>query len=248
MAAIDLLFDTKGDSERLHQIVLGPLMTRSNLLPMLVPRLAATRPISFDWEPSRGIFDLSVQFRTGNSIYFELKVDSGLSKAQVTKQFALLKSKSGEERLVYILLGASAVLTDRPMIRVVADENGVSRDRYDVCDSKQLIAALEDPKVHVGLGADHRDVRDLVASYREALKTLEERLHGFRSKPITEWEYLDRIGFFSYCREKIPAMRDAGIDYVANRRLLVEFHRPLRPIPDLSAVRRQSALLQGVRG
>jgi hypothetical protein len=216
MAAIDLLFDTKLESERLHQIVLGPLLTRSNLLPLLAGTLAETHPESFDWEPHGGLLDLAARYASGRSIYFEIKADGALGQTQARKQLEFLGKRPDADALVYLLLGVSATTTDRRAIHAAADEVSISAARYTLLDTNDLLRALEDPRVHIGIGPAFRDVRDLLSSYREALKHLQARLRNFMDKPANSWDYFDYVGFFAYCREQIPEMSDAGISYVNN--------------------------------
>jgi hypothetical protein len=53
MAAIDLLFRAKKDSERLHQLVLGTLLARTRLLARLLPLREPQRLdlAALQWEP-----------------------------------------------------------------------------------------------------------------------------------------------------------------------------------------------------
>lgn len=216
MAAIDLLFDTKLESERLHQIVLGPLLTKSNLLPLIAGSIAETHPDSFDWEPYRGTMDLAARYKSGRSVFFEIKADSALSQSQAHKQLEFLKKRPETDALIYLLLGVSATTTDRKIIHVEAKQLGVPPNQYLILDTADLLRALDDPHVHIGIGPLHCDVRDLLSSYREALMQLHARLLNFEARPAKTWDYLDYVGFFAKCRESIPDMKNAGISYVSN--------------------------------
>lgn len=216
MAAIDLLFDTKLESERLHQIVLGPLLTRSNLLPLLAGTLAETHPESFEWEPHGGLLDLAVRYSSGRSIYLEIKADGALGEPQARKQLEFLSKSPDADALIYLLLGVSATTTDRRAIHAAAADVRVPTSRYTLLDTSDLLRVLDDSRVHIGIGPTYRDVRDLLSSYREALTQLQARLHNFMDKPASAWDYFDYVGFFAYCRGHISEMSDAEISYVNN--------------------------------
>ena len=90
MPAIDLLFDVKPSSERLHQMVLGALLVRTGLLHELIA-VAPVADADYDWEPRGGHFDLGIELAGGGTAWLELKVDAMLGAAQVRRQVELLE-------------------------------------------------------------------------------------------------------------------------------------------------------------
>jgi hypothetical protein len=101
MAAIDLLFDVKLESERLHQLVLGSLLTRTSLMAGL--GIEGTPEHTFDCEPKRGLFDLAVPIgssdRPGSETpktWIEIKIDSDANATQVESQIRFIRQRNVE--------------------------------------------------------------------------------------------------------------------------------------------------------
>lgn len=78
MAGIDLLFDVKNNSERLHQITLGSILIRSQILSK-IEISSKPKENDFGWEPQGGLFDLNVELVDGSKVWIEIKIDSQLS-------------------------------------------------------------------------------------------------------------------------------------------------------------------------
>jgi hypothetical protein len=216
MAAIDLLFDGKRDSERLHKLVLGALLQRTLLLSRLVPLGGTPTQIQLQFEPERKTYDLGLGLtyddaRAGSStrctrVFVEIKIDSPLSEDQLAQQLNPARLRA-EDRLLYLLLGYSAITTDRALLRERIRRIGEHTSRPDLLDrvslreSVELIPLLADPVV-LPPGRDHRDARDLTAAYRDALLSLAERTQGFAARPVSEWQEGDFYGFFAACRSR----------------------------------------------
>jgi len=227
MAAIDLLFDHKSDSERLHQVLLSVLLLRSRLLERVlgVPGLQA---LDFDWEPERRLYDLAftVQDPSGgiDRVLVELKVDSGLEQEQFERQLAHLRDKAPKSRLVYLVLGLSAITVTEPRLtqwsaKLLPPREPTAPPLWFRCDAAELSQYLADPELLSGLDqASRRDVRDLASAYRDALQSLSDRTRRFATTPPARWRDPDFYGFFADCRSRddIGHMRTANISYEAN--------------------------------
>lgn len=214
MAAIDLLFDVKRDSERLHQLVLGALLQRTTLLSRLVPQSEAPRQLQLHWEPDGKAYDLGVSYVLGAAapdgrrrrVLIELKLDGALGEDQLAQQLNPGRLHA-DDRLLYLLLGFSAITTDRAALRERARRIGEHTgrpellDRISLRDADDLIPLLADPSLLPG-GPDHRDARDLASSYRDALLALSERGRRFASRPASEWQDGDFFGFFAAARSR----------------------------------------------
>lgn len=254
MGAIDLLFDIKRDSERLHQLVLGALLSRTPLIDRLVPRLpprslttpgaqsewadepvaAGTRARTLVFDPQGKAFDLAVLFAEASPatsatdeigrVLVEVKIDSPLSEDHVAQQL----SRIGErDHVLYLLLGYSAITSDRAALRDRIERIGRHSarpdllDRVSLRDARDVIPLLSDPAllppdVSDGL-ARTRDVRDMAVAYRDALLSLQARLHSFRGRPPTEWSDGDLYGFYDACRRaRIGSFAAAQIGRIAS--------------------------------
>lgn len=219
MGAIDLLFDVKRDSERLHQLVLGALLSRTSLVDRLVPRppRAATasrgdgaRPLQFD--PAGKAFDLAIgpsdDWMGTGRVFVEVKLDTPIHEDQLAQQLAPGRLHDGD-RLLCLLLGYSAVTTDRAAlrdrIRRIGEHSGRPdlQDRVSLRDAADLIPLLADPGLwpHAH-DIHHRDARDLATAYRDALLQLTARLASYTHKPLADWGDGDFIGFYSACRDR----------------------------------------------
>lgn len=214
MAAIDLLFDVKRDSERLHQLVLGALLQRTLLLSRLVPFGSAPTDLQLHWEPEGKAYDLAIGLGgpepgaggRRSRVLVEVKLDSPLSEDRVAQQLSASRLHA-EDRLLYLLLGYSAITSDRAglreRIRRIGEHTGRSDllDRVSLRDVDDLAPLLADPAL-LPAGADHHDARDLASAYRDALLALSERTRRFSSRPVTDWQDGDFYGFFAACRAR----------------------------------------------
>lgn len=215
MAAIDLLFDVKKDSERLHQLVLGPLLIRTRLLEKLGIGGVPVRE-DFQWEPRpRGrSFDLGAEISDPEDahVWVEIKVDGCLTAGQVKGQVSAVKPMAGD-KVLYILLGHAQYTSD------LGEIDGILKQRlpeqYKVVTASELCRALEEPDLLLGKAKDDRDVRDLAATYLNWLRVLQDRYRRFSDRPFCDWEGGDCFGFFVWCREQLR-IQDMGMRYVAN--------------------------------
>lgn len=210
MAAIDLLFETKGESERLHQLVLGPLLTRTHLLSRLLGR-EDMQPADYVWEPNGGRFDLAIKMTDGDRrVWVELKVDAALSDHQVQQQLDLVAQHPGDLCL-YLLLGFSDIVVRREHLHQVAPDRHAIRGIEDVLPHLGDPAILPPPS-----DRHHADARDLVAAYRDLLLRLQQRTAGFFAN-TGAWSLGDYFGFFDHCRRQaVGSMATADVGYVAN--------------------------------
>ena len=141
MGAIDLLFDIKGDSERLHQLVLGRCyraLADRPLVPRLPTRSAAglgesvaprDRPVFRDgaasahtlvFDPQGKAFDLAILPGDASHgagapgrgrVLVEVKIDSPLSEDHVAGQLSRIGRR---DHVLYLLLGYSAITAIAP--------------------------------------------------------------------------------------------------------------------------------------
>lgn len=213
MAAIDLLFDVKKESEQLHQLVLGPLLIRTRLLEKLgVPGVPAAKDL--EWEPRAGFFDLGVEMSDpeGAHVWVEIKVDGRLEASQVKRQVSAARAKRAD-RLLYMLLGHAQYTTDLGEIDQILRKR--LPERYKLVTASELCGALEKPDVLLG-GAEHdRDVRDLATAYLNWLRVLQERYLHFPRRPFKAWLGGDCFGFFGRCRDQLR-IQDMGMGPVPN--------------------------------
>ncbi len=216
MGAIDLLFAVKRDSERLHQLVLGALLARTKLLTRLVPLTSAPTQIQLQWDPEGKSYDLGLNLtfageeakekgRRGR-VLVEMKLDSPVNEDRLAQQLSASRLHA-EDRLLYFLLGHSAITSDRSSLRERVRRIGAHSgrpdlpDRVSLRDSADLVALLADPEL-LPDGPDHHDARDLAAAYRDALLALLERTRGYASHSVADWQEGDFYGFFAACRAR----------------------------------------------
>jgi hypothetical protein len=227
MAAIDLLFDHKGDSERLHQVVLSVLLLRSRLLAEIlgVPGLRAT---DFKWEAEGRLFDLgfTVHDPSGavEQVFVELKIDSNLTEAQFVRQLEHTRQHK-KARLLYLVLGLTQIsVTPQQLSKWSVAKPPVEPSpgpAFCYCDAHQLAALLANPRSLLVAGdpTHDYDVRDLLVGYRDALDRLVARTTCFAERPTPEWQAPDFCGFFADCQKHhVGQMAQAGISYEANPR------------------------------
>lgn len=254
MGAIDLLFDIKRDSERLHQLVLGALLSRTPLIDRLVPRLPprslSVSDRSGDWadepsttaarlrtlvfDPQGKAFDLAVLFAESGMgpgatdevgrVLVEVKIDSPLSEDHVAQQL----SRIGErDHVLYLLLGYSAITSDRVALRDRIERIGRHSgrpellDRVSLRDARDVIPLLSDPALlppDLSEGPSRtRDVRDMAVAYRDALLSLQARLQSFRGRAPADWNDGDLYGFYDACRRaRIGSFAAAQIGRIAS--------------------------------
>jgi hypothetical protein len=215
MSAIDLLFAAKQDSERLHQLVLGPVLAHTRLIPALLKN-PDLKPCDFDWEPEARQFDLAITLEDERVVWVELKVDAGLSDEQIKRQLQTLAAHP-DHRLLYLLLGYSAIVVDRQRLHRAREGLGLTPERVNVVTAAELLPLLGDPTILPGVSQRHHgDARDLVGAYRDLLTNLRHRTTRF-FEHTGAWSAGDYLGFFDHCRRSsVGHMADAGTDHVAN--------------------------------
>lgn len=212
MPAIDLLFDVKPSSERLHQMVLGALLVRTELLLTLGAHAPAVES-EYDWEPRGGEFDLRVELEDGSSAWFELKVDGNLGSGQINRQIDLLEEEGHEDdQLFYLLLGLSQFRADRVDSERAEREHRVAR-RVSVVTSDTLNEAMRELPIATSLGGHGGEARSLVSAYRALLEKLAMRHTGFDDRNPDDWTRKDLHGLFHAFTDRIPAMESASFDY-----------------------------------
>ena len=213
MAAIDLLFDAKLESERLHQLALGAILTRTRLLERL--GFEGTPLKDFGWESEGRLFDLAIRYPDSGplgTVWVEIKVDSSPHLEQVERQIRFIEGEGRErDQLLYLALGTAAHTAGAWRVRERLKCPGCHFVTGD-----QLIAELRRFDDELVSSAEDRDARDLASAYRDALSRLGDRLTGFATRKPSTWSYGNRMGFLLRCNEEIPSMRDAAVDYVAN--------------------------------
>ena len=220
MAAIDLLFDQRDHSERVHQVALSGLLLHSRLLGAILQR-PGLRVTEVDWQPERGRFDLactvSVPDGSLTRVYVELKVDGALDKEQFDRQISHVHSIGPTAHLLYLVLGLSqfSVTDDRLQKWAQTDDRRALVHR---CDAQQLAERLASPQIQPPQSdPQQRDVRDLASAYRDVLLRLLARTERYAEQIPRAWQPADFYGFFAECRrESVGRMANAGISYAAN--------------------------------
>ena len=213
MAAIDLVFQTGLESERLHQIALASLLRHTTLPDLLVPGFG--HATSIEWEPRGGTYDLAMTNATGRAAMLELKVDASLADHQIDKQ---IESLQPGEHLAYVLLGHTRI-TARPWLDRRLAEHG-PRGRFAVRDEKNVRDALARAET-TAASITSADARDLLSAYPRHLAALARRNAGFFEHPPDDWigeHWGLAFGYLDHCRCTIPGMQEAGIAYVPNRK------------------------------
>ena len=213
MAAIDLLFDVKKESERLHQLVLGPLLIRTRLLEKLgISGIPNDK--DFEWEPRGRAFDLGIELQGAEKshVWVEIKVDGQLADKQVQSQVSVVEVKPGD-RLLYLILGISQYTADLKKVENLVKDR--LPGRCEIVTAPRLSSALEQPDLLRSIGEQDRDVRDLASTYLNWLRVLQDRYKNFLHRPFRDWGAGDCFGFFAWCRDQLK-IQDMGMDYVAN--------------------------------
>lgn len=215
MPAIDLLFDVKPSSERLHQMVLGALLVRTELLLSLGGHAPAAES-EYDWEPRDGDYDLGLQLEDDSTAWFELKVDSRLKTDQVARQVDLLEEEGHEsDQLFYLLLGLSQFRQDR--VESVREEREYRvAQRVTVVSPEDLSEAMKELPIETTLGASGGNARSLVSAYRALLEKLERRHGGFAERNPDDWTRKDLHGLYHAFTERIPVMESATFNFAPN--------------------------------
>lgn len=216
MAAIDLLFQFKRESERMHQMVLGILLTETRLLSRLVPLTGLQQPSAnqLHWEPEARTYDLAAPLHQhpasapAGRVLIELKLDGTLDEDQIEKQ--LNPSHFGpNDHLLYLLLGYSEITFQQyiltRVINQIAKRDGQPNlvDRVHIRKASHLIPQLADPELLSVSAPGRADVRDLMAAYRDLLLQLQDRVHHFRERPLSTWEMGDYFGLFAEARRTL---------------------------------------------
>lgn len=218
MAAIDLLFDVKSNSERLHQLALGSILIKTQILSKM-GIISKPKGNDFGWEPKGGLFDLSVELENGEVVWFKIKIDSDLNNRQLERQlnFALNDPDNKDDHLFYLLLGFSQYFHNPSELQKHLDQKkGSHAGVLKVITSQDFIGFLEDSTILPDTKIKSRDTRDLIVAYRDSLKNLQLRAQGYSYKNINSWKDGDYFGFFSDCQNNIPAMKNAGMGSVPN--------------------------------
>jgi hypothetical protein len=238
MAAIDLLFAVKPTSERLHLLVLGALLQRTALLARLLPDVAtlagpaaATKaaPPELHFEPEGKLYDLALLGPADDPraatagrgrVLIELLLDSPLRPDKLAQQLNPGRFHD-RDRLLYLLLGHSAITSDRRALQQraarIAELSGRPDlvDRISLRDADDLIPLLGEPLLGPA-SADHHDARDLTAAYRDALLQLRQRSERFAERPLADWDDADFYGFFASARRRrIAGLHTAQIGRLA---------------------------------
>lgn len=191
MSAIDLLLTAGRNSERLHQLVLKVLFTRTPLLARLTRHAFATKEVH--WEPEGRAFDLLVEGTGGEKVRIEIKVDSELSKAQILRQVAAHEAEKGLD-FIYLLIGTSEIAHGErwgQWPRILSKEP--RPPLYDGHKLRQAVLAAVDEHTP-------QDVRDLAHAYAHMLAELATRTRGFAGKPVADFTADDYLGFFDELR------------------------------------------------
>jgi len=214
MAAIDLLFDVKKNSERLHQIALGSLLIKTNLLKKLGFSVGPRNQEDFGWEPLRGLFDLSVYLDDNSIVWIEIKIDSDVRQDQIDRQVKHVNGGNGASHLLYLILGITQHSTNIKDLQKNFNSKNQNKDStFQVCDTNKFLDCINQEMLE---GNQSRDARDLLLSYREALTTLEKRGSNYSLFPRNQWRGNDFFGFYKDCKKKIPAMKVAEMNFVSN--------------------------------
>lgn len=207
MGALDLLFATKPESERLHQAALMVLIERTPLLSVLTG--LPLRSPEVTWEPEQGAFDLMVKDADGRRVLIELKIDSVLSRRQILAQLEHEAVTSGGTP-IYLLLGTSGICRGPRwnQWKWILGE----RPRPAIFDAGALTAALQ---AAVESETD-AEVRELSASYVRLVERLSTRTRGHVGKSVDTFEYHDYLGYFDELRQAVDFGWGATVEYVPN--------------------------------
>lgn len=205
MDALDLLFNVKPESERMHQAALTVLFERTPLLRALTGEAGAVTAVT--WEPDGGAFDLMVETADRRTL-LELKVDSVLSRWQVQQQLTH-PLVGGGAAPVYVLIGTSAIARG-------ARWNGWAwllgdRPRPALIEGDALVAAVR--AAVVGAPAE---LRELGEAYARLVEGLTLRTRRFAGKTILEFGYHDYFGYFDALRHAVDPGVGATVEYVPN--------------------------------
>ena len=215
MAAIDLLFDVKSNSERLHQLALGSLLIKTEILRKLGFNVGPKNRDDFGWEPKGGKFDLSIELEDDSIIWIEIKIDSYLNNYQKDNQIKFVNQENKNSHLLYLILGFTQQTIDLKALQKELDEKRPETEVvYKVCNSKEFIDCIDKTLKEK---QELRDVRDLLISYRDVLLTLDKRGSEYSTKPLLQWGLGEYFGLYKDCKNKIKAMpADSKMGYVPN--------------------------------
>lgn len=208
MTGVDLLFDEKRGSERLHQIALASLLRHTDLLSEL-----GYSDVDGDlvWEPEGGLFDLAVRGEETPDLWVEVKVHGKLGGGQVAKQFEFIEGEGRDsDHILYLLLGWSRI-PDYNLRRSLESADPSLTSRVQQVDGSSLQEALS--SVVSDGGESGTDT--LVSSYGDQLAAFDDRLDDFEGKPASEWGRTEHFAFYDACRRRADRMDGANIDYAA---------------------------------
>lgn len=210
MAGVDLLFEEKRSSERLHQIALASLLRHTDLLSQL-----GYSDIDGDlvWEPEGGLFDLAVRGSETPDLWIEVKVHGKLGSGQLTKQFEFLDGEGREsDHMLYLLLGLSRIPEYRLRRNLESAERSLE-SRIQRVDGSNLKEVLQsDSRAGEAPGAE-----TLLGSYVDQLAAFDRRLDDFEGTPASEWGITEHFAFYDACRGRTSEMHEANIDYASTR-------------------------------
>lgn len=208
MTGVDLLFDEKRGSERLHQIALASLLRHTDLLSQLD---YSDIHGELAWEPEGGLFDLAVQDEETPDLWVEVKVHDRLSDGQVAKQFEFIEGEGRDsDHILYLLLGWSRIPAYNLRRRLESADPSLT-SRVQQVDG----ASLQDALSSVVPDGDESGTDTLLTSYGEQLAAFDRRLNNFEGKPASEWGRTDHFAFYDACRRRADGMDGANIDYAA---------------------------------
>lgn len=207
MGALDLLFATKPESERLHQAALMVLLEKTPLLEKLTG--IGLRSPKVEWEPEQGAFDLRVADADGRHVLIELKVDSVLSMRQIREQLAHDSVRSGGVPM-YWLVGTTAI--SRGVRWGQWKEILGEKSRPAIFDGDALTTAIR-----ASVTADTAgEVRELAEGYGRLLDGLSLRTRLYAGRRVEEFGYHDWLGFFDELRQAVDFRVGSTVAYVTN--------------------------------
>ncbi len=210
ITTLDLLFRTKLDSPQLHQVALVSLIQRSDVLARLLGEPAPVSGVRWPGADDLHDFDFVVELSGGARVWVALEVDAPLRRERLRKQVAAV---TGEDRALFVLLGASAVTFGRRW-----PEWEAAGERIVIRDAGALLSALAELRASAAGRLLAPEVERLRVEYHRQLEALDARASGFASKPVAAWGAHDFLGFFERCRRfAVGGMASAEIQHMVRR-------------------------------